>query len=103
MYRRVPSVRIHCVFRIHRWDGKPLFISTLPDQIIDGPLEITMPFDKTRVDDFMNDYHPRILRWCAGRCRVGCFNVDVLLLRVMRLLCKSIEDCPHHITMLRQQ
>ena len=97
MYRRVSSARIHYVFRIHRWDGKPLFISTLPDQIIDGPLEITMPFDKTRLDEFMNDYH---LRWCAGRCHVDYFIVDALLHRVIKLLLECIQECQHHISML---
>ena len=51
----------------------------------------------------MNDYHPRILRWCAGRCRVGCFMVDVLLNRVIKLLPECIQDCQHYITMLRQK
>ncbi len=62
-----------------------------------------MPFDKTRLDDFMNDYHPRILRWCAGRCHVEYFMVDVLLHRVIKLLLECIQDYQHHITMLRHQ
>ena len=56
--------------RIHRWEEMTVFVSTLPDQAIDGPLSITMPFDKSRVEDFMHDIHPRILRWCAGQCHL---------------------------------
>ncbi|KAI0212797.1 hypothetical protein LSAT2_002238 [Lamellibrachia satsuma] len=51
--------------RLHSWEGQPVFISTLPDQTIAGPLSITMSFDKTREQDFERDIQPRILRWCA--------------------------------------
>ena len=66
-------------------------------------IEITMPFDKTRLDDFMNDYHPRILRWCACRCHADYFMVDVLLHSVIKLLLECIQDCQYRITMLRHQ
>ena len=56
------------VTRIHRWDGTTVYVATLPDQTIDGSLIINMPFDKTRLEEFMQDIYPRILRWCAGRC-----------------------------------
>ncbi|KAI0217501.1 hypothetical protein LSAT2_030719 [Lamellibrachia satsuma] len=53
--------------RIRHWEGDTIFVTTLPDQSIDGPLSITMSFDKSRVQDFMQDVHPRILRWCADQ------------------------------------
>ena len=58
------------VTRIHRWDGTTVYVATLPDQTIDGSLVITMPFNNTRLTEFMQVIHPRILRWCAGRYHV---------------------------------
>ncbi|KAI0212812.1 hypothetical protein LSAT2_002260 [Lamellibrachia satsuma] len=64
--------------RIYDWEGNMMFITTIPDQTIEGPLSITMPFDKNRVRNFMTEnMSARILRWCAGfdgykcKCRVG--------------------------------
>ncbi|KAI0215190.1 hypothetical protein LSAT2_032763 [Lamellibrachia satsuma] len=51
--------------RIQRWDGTT--VSTLPDQTVNKPLSITMPFDKTQLEDFMQDIHAWILHWCADK------------------------------------
>ena len=55
---------VQFVHRIYNWEGNMMFVATIPDQTIDGPLSITMPYDRTLVRD---NSSPRILRWCAGR------------------------------------
>ena len=52
-------------FRITSWENVHFYLTTLPNEPIEGGLVITVPFDNTGYQDNAG-WEPRLLAWCTG-------------------------------------